>query len=480
MSNKRTRKLHPEGGSSGQISPVTRTVKSSKRPAQIKPRAQSRAQIKSIISRNPTSVTFVRKAANPCDQAKYTLAEINDLKAEIKSCVDSIDVTKKDTEENKKSDSEGYFTYLETLNNITLFDYLKKNGISDKYKPYIAANLIQRDFPFPDITDILIGTRHTIVPNTYPKLFEKLGYADTLDADALEDFLNIYSFGKNRNITKILAESKKIYYAIDKLKKDKIYPDYGDLFLLPKQVELIEDINKLLYIIKFVNLEIPMSRLTIYKLMNIKKVLSCLIIIEDLIQSWEKSDEKRKAFHNGYFIAPCLLLQNIYLFLFIFLLSYPYPNSGISDDDDLLKRILIICLIIDKGGIFQVNKPIQINTYPILFIFYMEGPFYTLSKENITENILNKIHFILAPENRVVHFSQYLNLTQTLEDPFRIINHIISILPLPSSSMSKEIKLVEKHLGTQEEVGTYQTDLIENHIESMFLLLGYGAIDKSL
>ena len=239
-SNKRTRKLHPEGGSSGQFSPVTvKSVKGRKVPGN---KVSVPVPIKSGRTKN---VTFrVRKAANPCDQAKYTLAEINDLKAEIKSCVDSIDVTKKDTEENKKSDSDKYFTYLENLNNKQLYDYLKTNRISDKYKPYIAANLIQRDFKFIEITDLLIGTKDNIDPYTYPNLFKKLGYLEQLGyPDTLEDFLNIYSFGKNRNVTKLIAESKKIYSAREKLNKDNISPDYGDIFLLPKQVELIEDIN---------------------------------------------------------------------------------------------------------------------------------------------------------------------------------------------------------------------------------------------
>ena len=440
---------------------------------------------------------------NPCDQAKYTLEEIQNLKDGIKSCIDKIQIKSCDniteyTEENKKSESEEleeYLIILERLNNSAAQDFIK-DFISkpakpkEYYIPYIAANLIQRKINLRVIAKLLNIEKIDNAPYFYHNLLKDLGYKYSL-----ENFLNIYSFGKNRTITKILAEAKKIYLAIDKLKEyDIIDPDdnilllpkpYNNIFLLPKHVELIEDIKKLLSSISFVNLPIIMKSLTIYQLMNIKKVLICLIIIEGLIHSYEISDKKDKDFNDDNVIKPCLLLQNIYLYLFIFLLKYSDSNSDSKSviNDELIKYILIICLIIEKGGIFQNNQPIQLNSYPILDSLSKPlkssetDNIYTLSPDNITHNIVKKIHAILVDKG--FNFNYHLLITSSDSefgyDGHKIVKNENVSKENPSKDIPIENKLIEKLLGTQEEVGTHKTDVREEDILKLWVNLD---IDK--
>ena len=444
-----------------------------------------------------------KSAVNPCDQAKYTLEEIQNLKDGIKSCIDKIQIKSCDniteyTEENKKSESEEleeYLIILERLNNSAAQDFIK-DFISkpakpkEYYIPYIAANLIQRKINLRVIAKLLNIEKIDNAPYFYHNLLKDLGYKYSL-----ENFLNIYSFGKNRTITKILAEAKKIYLAIDKLKEyDIIDPDdnilllpkpYNNIFLLPKHVELIEDIKKLLSSISFVNLPIIMKSLTIYQLMNIKKVLICLIIIEGLIHSYEISDKKDKDFNDDNVIKPCLLLQNIYLYLFIFLLKYSDSNSDSKSviNDELIKYILIICLIIEKGGIFQNNQPIQLNSYPILDSLSKPlkssetDNIYTLSPDNITHNIVKKIHAILVDKG--FNFNYHLLITSSDSefgyDGHKIVKNENVSKENPSKDIPIENKLIEKLLGTQEEVGTHKTDVREEDILKLWVNLD---IDK--
>ena len=504
---------NPGKRSPNQSSSKSRTVKQRHKSFPIEILGTKKNQSSTVSNKvsNPKSLR-TKSAVNPCDKAKYTLEEIQNLKDGIKSCIDKIQIKSCDniteyTEENKKSESEEleeYLRKLEELNNSAALDFISKTAKpkpKEYYIPYIVANLIQRNINLLVIANLLNIDKIDNAPYFYHNLLKDLGYKYSL-----ENFLNIYSFGKNRTITKILAEAKKIYSAIDKLKEYGIIHAYDNIFLLPKHVELIEDIKKLLSSISFVNLPIIMKRLTIYQLMNIKKVLICLIIIEDLIHSYEISDKKDKDFSDDNFIKPCLLLQNIYLYLFIFLLKYSDSKSDSNSDsnsfsksvinDDLLKFILIICLIIEKGGIFQNNQPIQINSYPILRILRIESlgidkNFYTLSPDKITHNILKKIHGILVDKG--FNFKNHLSTTsfssllfQFGYDEHKIVKNENVSKDISSKDISsKDIPdipieniLIENLLGTQEEVGTHKTDVTEEEILKLWEKLDIGKDSK--